>query len=103
MTIQIMKEGACVARSRNLRGILDYARRSPVAHIETSMGYDGSPVRGLVLVKYADGAHCLTDFASYHIMIDWLRGRRSWRGATWTHRGEDMGYLTQPGIIAGTK
>ncbi len=91
-------DGLILRTSRNLRGMRDYARVSPVATVETKPdGYDGA--RGLLRVTYADGCYSIASFASYHIMIDWVRNRRTWRDATRIHGGLDIGYLTKPGII----
>lgn len=96
--VNIIKNGQIIRSSRNLRGILDYARVSPVIRVE-SCPLD--KVCGTVRVIYTDGAESRANFRSYHIMIDWLRNRRSWRGAKHVMQGPDMGYLTKPGIIAG--
>jgi hypothetical protein len=103
----IIKGGQIIRRSKNLRAMRDYARVSPVARIEScdigAMRPDGTRYNGTVRVIYADGAESRANFASYHIMLDWLRNRRTWRGAQHILQGPDMGYLTKPGIIAGVK
>ena len=102
----IIKAGQIIRTSRNLRGMLDYARVSPVTRIEScdvgAMGKDGTRCSGTVRVIYADGAESRANFASYHVMIDWLRNRRTWRNAKHAMQGPDVGYLTIPGVIAGT-
>lgn len=76
MPIEITKAGAIVARSRNLRGILSYARKSPVATVSVS---SYSPVRcAHVYVQFDDGAECRTQFSSYTVAVQWVRARRSW-------------------------
>lgn len=96
--------GFVVKRSKNLRGMRDYARTSSVVKIETRMrnGWANDP-GGVLLVTYANGATSESEFASYHIMIDFVRNRRSWLGAEVIHANEDMGYLTVPGIIVGVR
>lgn len=96
----IIKNGQIIRTSKNLRGMRDYARVSPVVRIESSpvLGHD---VRGTFRVIYADGAESRANFASYNIMIDFIRNRRTWRSAKHVMQGPDMGYLTKPGIIAG--
>lgn len=95
----IIKNGQIIRASKNLRGMRDYARVSPVARIETC---DIGPDKrlGTLRVIYRDGAECRANFASYHIMIDFVRNRRSWRGAFHAMQGPDIGYLTSPGVIA---
>lgn len=103
----IIKGGCIIRTSKNLRAMRDYARVSPVVRIEScdigAMQPDGTRYSGTVRVIYADGAESRANFASYHIMIDWIRNRRAWRGAAHVMQGPDMGYLTKPGIIAGAK
>lgn len=101
----IIKGGRIIRTSKNLRAMRDYARVSPVARIEScdigTLKPDGTRVNGTVRVIYADGAESRANFESYHIMIDWLRCRRSWCSAKHIMQGPDVGYLTKPGIIAG--
>ena len=94
----IVKNGVIIRTSKNLRGMRDYARLSPAARVEcTPQG----KVNGALRVLYADGAESKAHFASYHIMIDFVRNRRSWRSAEIVIYGDNMGYFTKPGIIAG--
>ena len=96
--VNIEKNGKIIRKSSNLRGILDYARISKPSRIElTPQG----KCNGRLRVIYTDGAVTSAHFASYHIMVDWVRNRRSWRGTEVIYYGENMGYLTKPGIIAG--
>jgi hypothetical protein len=96
---RIIKNGQIIRESKNLRGMLDYARVSPVVKIET---IQTGICNGSLRVIYADGAESRANFASYHVMIDFVRNRRSWRTAKWDKNGfPDVGYLTKPGIIAG--
>lgn len=97
----IIKDGRIIRKSKNLRAMLDYARVSPVVRIESCP--INNDVCGTVRVIYADGAESRGNFRSYHIMIDWLRNRRTWRSAKHIMQGPDMGYLTKPGIIPGAQ
>ena len=92
--------GVILHTSKNLRGMLDYARVSPVAFIVTSRD-SANDVRGVLRVTYRNGCYSIASFASYHMMIDFVRNRRSWRDAEHTMHNENVGYLTKPGIIAG--
>lgn len=96
----IKRDGVTVSRSRNLRGLKDYARKSAPVKVETRKDprvLEGGDLR----VTYADGAIGHAHFRSHHILIDWVRNRRSWRHVETVHHDGDMGYLTKPGIIAG--
>ncbi len=96
----IVKDGKVIRTSKNLRGMRDYARVSPVIGIVTQRD-PKNKVRGILTVTYANGAHCVASFASHAVMIDFVRARRTWRGAGVTHLDGELGYLTKPGIIAG--
>ncbi len=94
--------GEIVMASRNLACTGRYARRSPVAFV-VSMKDPNNHCRGLMQVGFLDGCICTASFASYHIMIDWIRERRMFRDVTHHRMHEDIGYLTKPGLIAGPK
>lgn len=96
----IVLNGATVKRSKNLRGLLDYSRKAKPVKVETRKD-PSLPVCGQLRVTYNDGAIGHAFFRSYEIMIDWVRGRRSFRRIEVTHKDGDVGYLTKPGIIAG--
>jgi hypothetical protein len=77
--LSIYKEGQPVGRSRNLRGLIDYARRSSVSRVSIRPLAKGE---GLLRVVYADGAYSYARFASFTVLKDWTRSRRSWPVAT---------------------
>lgn len=93
-------DGAIVRRSKNLRGMREYARVSPVVKVETKRD-PANTVRGVLKVTYMDGCTSIASFSSFHIMIDFVRNRRTWRNAEFLHADGEIGYLTKPGIIAG--
>lgn len=96
----IKRAGVTVSRCRNLRALTRYS--SPVVRVESRFDpFVPGNVRGDLRVTYADGAQGFASFASYHIMIDWIRKRRGWRGIEHVMQGPDLGYLTRPGVIAG--
>ena len=67
--------GYTVAYSQNLRGILEYARKSPVNVVELrdlDNGYYG------VAFHFDDGACGLTCFSDWRVALGWLYSRRSW-------------------------
>ena len=104
--VRIVKNGKIIRKSKNLRAMRDYARISPVVRVEScDIGEMDNRYNcrynGTIRVIYADGAESRAQFISYHIMIDWIRNRRSWKNAVHIMQGPDIGYLTKPGIIAG--
>lgn len=94
--------GDPIRSSRNLRGLLDYARRvRPVRLITRIDRGSGGRGRGLLTVVYADGCHTTANFACFNIMIDWTRNRRVLRQCEAIHLDGSLGYLTRTGVIAG--
>lgn len=81
----IIKGGRIIRTSRNLRGILDYARVSPVARIESCPIGESE---GTMRVVFKDGAESRANFASYSVMMEWIAERRSWAGAVHVKQGD---------------
>lgn len=76
MTLTIFSaDGEPVARSKNLRGILTYARRSPVKRASVYAKGDGA---AFVVFIFTDGAESRVDFASFAVAKAWIASRRSW-------------------------
>jgi hypothetical protein len=73
--LYILKQGQVVARSRNLRGVSAYARRSPVDRV-TVIAKDNAGA--FLYVQYEDGAECRTHFESFQVCSAWVKARRSW-------------------------
>lgn len=73
--VRITKGGRVAATSRNLRGILDYARHHSVvkATVRRKRGGEGE-----VTFAFYDGAHSTVRFASYSLLLRWIANRRSW-------------------------
>ena len=76
----VNQAGEVVARSRNLRGILDYARRSPVVKVQGEP-HTANPFNGFLAVHYADGATACALFADVRVMRAWIKDRRIFRSA----------------------
>ena len=74
----VASDGTVMHRSKNLRGVLDHARRS---WVEEAVAYPAPEGRGLLKVTYGDGCRCRTEFGSFQVLCDWLRARRSWAGS----------------------
>ncbi|WP_426050367.1 hypothetical protein [Brevundimonas sp. SL161] len=68
-------DGEPVARSRNLRGILTYARRHPVKRASVYAKGDG---RAFVAFHFRGDAFARVEFESFIVAGDWVASRRSW-------------------------
>jgi hypothetical protein len=68
-------DGKPVSRSRNLRGIITYAGKVGVKHVATKALPDG---RGVLSIRFEDGATVSTEFASADVLRDWVKRRRGW-------------------------
>lgn len=78
-TVEITKghkpgEFKTVAKSKNLRGILTYARKHGVAGVGVTKKQHGANVA----FKFADDAWALVMFADFTVAVQWINARRSW-------------------------
>ena len=71
------RNGEVIHRSKNLRGIFDHARHT---WVEEAVAMPTWQSTGLLCVTFGDGSTCRTEFASYGVLVQWLRSRRSWAG-----------------------
>jgi hypothetical protein len=78
--VRILKGRTVAYTSRNLRGLLDHARRAgPPVRVtlrQTHPMTDSQPFTMRVL--YPDGAEGVARWASWRVAGDWMRARRSW-------------------------
>lgn len=74
---EIVKDGAIVASSKNLRGILDYARKSRVVFVSAAP-CEKNAHNGRLFVRFEDGAEGRAFFACYTVLLEWIGNRRSW-------------------------
>lgn len=75
LPVKIVNDYGIVAQSRNLRGVLDYARKFPVELATYWINPDGVNV---ATFHFWDGSICRTDYASLDVFRWFLKGRRSW-------------------------
>lgn len=73
--IQIKRQGGVVSDSRNLRGVMDYARRNSVRRWRMTMteNYGAD-----IVMEFFNGATAEFQFAGYDVAQRWIRARRSW-------------------------
>ena len=76
--VEITIYGKVVSLSKNLRGLLTYARNHTVVAVTiTKLGVGGD-----LKVDFFNGARCATHFESYGVLVEWVRTRRALQGAT---------------------
>ena len=81
------KDGNIIRRSKNLRGVLEYAR----THIISKIGADRiGKEEGKLMVLFHDGASYETNFASFGALKQWIRARRGWYGLPLTVNGRQI-------------
>lgn len=96
MSIIMDRGGQVIRRSRNLRGLLDHAMRTPVVSVEVKetdgrlaeitmeaarTGMDHRDLRRYeYLVQYHNGDVGRDFFADWRIAADFTLNRRSWKG-----------------------
>jgi len=79
---EISLGGRIISKSKNLRGMRDYARVARVVRVFANPCPE-NPYNGKLQVVYTNGAVSCAHFADYTCMLDWLYDRRSWRTAKW--------------------
>lgn len=78
--IEIYRDGECVRRSQNLRGLIAYGHRYKVRNVTINRKGDGATFA----VEFGDGATCSSAFASWAVCADFFRSRRpKWGGIIW--------------------
>lgn len=65
-----------IRTSRNLRAILDHARRVPVERVSAMCDSDGGAI---LHIEFNNGDYSRVSFASYIIARKWVRSRQSWQ------------------------
>ena len=78
MTVRVYaRAGNIIRTSRNLRGLLDHARRT--APVSASLEpHPQCPGYFLLVVTFETGETCTSKWASWSVCADWLQARRSW-------------------------
>jgi len=76
--VEIFKEGKRIAYSKNLRCILEYARKHGVAKVIIVERKFASEFGGTLYILFGDGATVKTGFKSYGVLESWIATRRSW-------------------------
>lgn len=83
-TLIYNEEGEQIRESRNLRGLLDHARR--VAPVSIHCGPPDSQGYSVITVFFANCDYAVTNWADWRVAADWFRSRRSWPKLTvWDH------------------
>lgn len=72
--IEIKKNGDVIHKSRNLRGVLDHARRVGVKHVASFRRGQKADL----LIHFGDDAMCFTEHG-WRASYDFIKARRSWR------------------------
>jgi hypothetical protein len=89
------RDGSIIGRSRNLAGIRKYVggRSAPIIKI-----LDVSHVGqwdGMLSIMFEDGTSFQTEFASYSVMVDFVRRWRNVHGAPLTIDGASAGVVSK--------
>ena len=71
-------EGDIIRRSKNLRAIIEHNRKVVVASVHLFPAMIGTG--GLLGVTWIDGSDTITDFASYTVMLAWVKARKAFAG-----------------------
>lgn len=80
--VNIILNGQIVATSKNLSGVLNYARKHQITRVETCKFAE---LKGSLRVFYSNGAECRTLFESHNVMLQWVKARRIFKNAEIVH------------------
>lgn len=72
------RHGATIRRSINLRGLLTHYRAYPDDLVVKVIENPISAGDYNVTFFFARGETCLTHWADWRVLLDWIRARRSW-------------------------
>lgn len=98
--IQIKNKGGdVIRRSRNLRGVLDYARVSPVESVSITARHVPGDSSYHLAFRFDDGSTCTAAFAAWRVAADWLLARRSWRYGDWRDAEACRAYHSGPLVL----
>ena len=74
-SVHIVLQGEIISSSKNLRGVLTYARK----HGVTSLGFCMTSDYGAdIAFSFGNGARCQVHFQSFNVCQRWVRARKSW-------------------------
>ncbi len=93
----IERDGLVVARSRNLRGLRDYARRHGTWIKRVYLmrrGYPNGMMAGFK-VRFGDGAYFRSQWGSYKVLQLWVRNWRTAYGAELLVNNNDCGVVSR--------
>lgn len=88
-----------IHQSKNLRGVLTYARTHSISRIQITKFHTGA--KGWLYVGFADGSWTHTTFQSFAILQHWVRTRKVFQGAPISIHGSVRGVVTRnhPGLL----
>lgn len=93
------KAGRVIRRSRNLRGVLDYARAvSGVQSVVVACDHRAGVYP--LAFRFFDGSTCEAPFADWRVAADFLLRRRSWRFGDWRDAAACDGVKSGP-LVSG--
>lgn len=93
------KAGRAIRRSRNLRGVLDYAR--DVSSVQSVViACDHKAGNYPLVFRFFDGSTCEATFADWRVAAAFLLARRSWRFGDWRDAAACDGVRHGP-IVSG--
>lgn len=72
MSVEIIKNGKTVARSKNLRGVITYAGKHLIENVSIHQKTNGG---GQYHITFSNGAAVEGNFADYSVLLDWISSR----------------------------
>ena len=88
-------DNKAIRKSRNLRGLLDYAREHSICRLSIYERNEETETSAYIYVGFTNGAWCCVNFADYRVLRMWVSARRVLRGAPLTVNGIASGEVTK--------
>lgn len=88
-----------IHQSKNLLGVLTYARTHSVSRVSISPYFNSA--KGHLYIGFANGAWTHTTFQSFAVLQHWIRTRKALQGAYLVIDGHSRGVVTRdhPGLL----
>ena len=94
------RTGKVISSSKNLRGLIAHAGKITVEEVDIREYNAGE---GQLYVCFVNNDYCVTDFASFSVLKDWIQSRRGLQDAFFYVNGDYKGTLDKNNVYFTVK